>query len=69
MADLLTNQPSKKCPRISKELIEWLQAVYPPVTPRVTQSTREIWVSVGERQLVEKLKSHFDRQQKEGTKL
>lgn len=65
MADLLTNKPRpKKCPPIPPDLMRYLLAVYPPVTPKMDWEDRKIWAEVGQRQFLEKLKVIFDQQQK-----
>lgn len=49
-------------PRISKDFIEALDALYPERCPEPQWSDREIWMRVGERRVVRALQRIFDEQ-------
>lgn len=49
-------------PRISKELMEALHALFPERTPELSWTDREIWVRVGERRVVRTLQRIYDEQ-------
>lgn len=51
-----------KTPYISDELIEFLDKMYPERTPETSWTDREIWVKVGERKVVRKLKQMAEDQ-------
>ena len=52
-----------KCPPISKELLDYLEATVPEKCPSITMSEREIWMYVGTRKLVRGLIEQFRNQQ------
>ena len=43
-------------PRLSKELIQMLDEIFPEQTPDIAWPDREIWVYAGKRDLIRKLK-------------
>lgn len=51
-----------KCPPISKELIDYLDATVPEKCPDLNASEREVWAYVGKRQLVRGLIAQFQAQ-------
>lgn len=52
-----------KCPSISKELIDYLEATVPERCPDIRASDREIWLYAGKRDLVRGLIAQFQSQQ------
>lgn len=52
-----------KCPPLSKELIDYLEATVPEKCPDISMSDREIWMYSGQRKLVRGLIEQFRQQQ------
>ena len=50
-------------PRITKELLEWLDTVYPDRQPSLTDTERVIFWRAGQRELVEHLRNLYTQQQ------
>lgn len=49
-------------PTITKELIEYLEAIYPDKAPKLNDSDRQIWATVGQVELVRHLRAIHDQQ-------
>lgn len=49
-------------PPVPAELLDWLDRTYPERCPRPTQGEREIWMDVGRRDVVVRLRMERDRQ-------
>lgn len=52
-----------KCPPLSKELIDYLEATVPEKCADLRQSDREVWFYSGKRELVRGLIAQFHAQQ------
>lgn len=50
-------------PAIDSPLLDWLDKLYPERCPDIGQSDREIWVNVGARQVVRRLRLELQRQE------
>ena len=50
-------------PHLTRELIEYLESVYPDQAPRLEMPERMIWMKVGQVELVRMLRLAFDHQQ------
>lgn len=53
----------KHIPEITKELIEYLEGVFPDQAPSIKVGEREIWWNAGKADLVRHLRSIHDEQQ------
>jgi hypothetical protein len=51
----------QEAPTISQELVEWLEKIYPDKAPNLKDPEREIWMKVGQVDVVKKLRSHFEK--------
>jgi hypothetical protein len=51
-------------PRISKDLIEFLNVIAPLRNPQVSTSERQVWVDVGRRQIVDQIEQLYADQEK-----
>lgn len=51
-------------PRISKDLIEFLNTLAPLRTPQVSTPERQVWVDVGRRQIVDQIEQLYADQEK-----
>ncbi len=51
-------------PYVDKELIEWLEKVFPDRTPTLEMSDREIWIQRGNVNVVLKLRDLYEEQVK-----
>lgn len=49
-------------PTIPEDLLVWLERIYPNQVPRVTDSEREIFMKVGQVELVKTLRHFYTRQ-------
>lgn len=49
-------------PYVDKELIEWLERIYPDRTPSIEMPDREIWVQRGNVNVVLKLRDLYEEQ-------
>ena len=49
-------------PYVDKELIEWLEKIYPDRTPSIEMTGREIWVQRGNVNVVLKLRDLYEEQ-------
>ena len=49
-------------PEISKEVVDWLDRSFPLVSPKLTESEREIFYRVGQRAVVDHLIALFNEQ-------
>jgi len=49
-------------PYVDKELIEWLEKIYPDRTPSIEMTDREIWVQRGNVNVVLKLRDLYEEQ-------
>jgi len=49
-------------PYVDKELIEWLERIYPDRTPSIEMTDREIWVQRGNVNVVLKLRDLYEEQ-------
>lgn len=52
-----------RLPIVDKDLIEYLEEVFPNEAPSLDTPEREIWAKVGEVQVVRHLRSIYDEQQ------
>jgi hypothetical protein len=48
-------------PTPSRELVEWLEDKYRDRCPKLSDTDREVWVKVGEANVVRKLRSLLDK--------
>jgi hypothetical protein len=53
---------SQPAPHISKELVEWLERLFPSRCPREIESSRRIWMNAGANEVVRKLRNVYDEQ-------
>jgi hypothetical protein len=53
----------EKLPKITPELLEYLEGICPDKAPSVSIGERELWVNVGKVQLTRHLRSIFEEQQ------
>lgn len=60
-------QQQVRVPHLSNELIEKLDKDYPHKCPDHKMSEREIWMQVGARALVDKLKLHLQMDEEDTT--
>lgn len=51
-------------PYVDKELVEWLEKVFPDRTPTIEMSDREIWIQRGNVNVVLKLRDLYEEQVK-----
>lgn len=51
-----------KLPVIDKNLLDYLESIYPDTLPNITIPERELWVNVGSVQVVRHLKSIYEEQ-------
>lgn len=51
-----------KLPVIDKNLLDYLESIYPDTLPNITIPERELWVTVGSVQVVRHLKSIYEEQ-------
>lgn len=51
-----------QAPPIPDELLDWLDFLFPDKCPKPTHSGREIWMAVGRRDVVARLRMERDRQ-------
>lgn len=49
-------------PYVDKELIEWLEKIYPDRTPSIEMTDRQIWVQRGNVNVVLKLRDLYEEQ-------
>jgi hypothetical protein len=49
-------------PYVDKELIEWLERIYPDRTPSIEMTDRQIWVQRGNINVVLKLRDLYEEQ-------
>ncbi len=49
-------------PYVDKELIEWLERIYPDRTPSIEMTDRQIWVQRGNVNVVLKLRDLYEEQ-------
>jgi len=52
-------------PPIPRELLEWLEGIFPDRTPAITDTDREVWAKVGEQRVLTKLRHEYASQTKE----
>ena len=52
-----------RIPHVPKELLEFLEELYPLRMPRVDETEREIFVRVGHREVLRTLKKFYDEQE------
>lgn len=53
-------------PTISKEVVEYLNMIYPERCPTKHMSDREIWIAVGEREMVRHVTFLYEQQVQRG---
>jgi hypothetical protein len=56
--------PSTIPPPIDPATVEWLDALFPERCPDPADSERAVWMAVGARQVVRKIRSIMEAQQK-----
>lgn len=49
-------------PRIPESVVIWLETVFRHVTPNIDWPDRKIWLHVGQRRVVDLLRTEYDRQ-------
>jgi hypothetical protein len=49
-------------PNFSRDFLEFLDEIYPNRVPSITMTDREIWIKVGQRSVVDYLKSIKDEE-------
>jgi len=52
-----------ECPHVSEALITHLESLYPEQCPSLRMSDREIWVMVGQRNIVRALRARYEEQE------
>jgi len=55
-------EESDSFPHIDESLIKGLDNIFPLRSPAIEFSDRQIWIEVGQRNVIEFLKEHFKRQ-------
>lgn len=63
MAESNKEQPYEKIPTIQPEMVRWIDEHFPVVEPDLKDSEREIFFRVGQRSVVEYMKSVLREQQ------
>jgi len=64
----LNNYDLKRgAPPLDFATVAWLDKAYPHQLPTINMSEREIWMKVGQRQLVEQLKTILTKQAQGGS--
>lgn len=57
---MATRQEAKP-PSVPLELLTWLERVYPDKAPEPDLSDRDIWIKVGQVQVVRNLRRHYEK--------
>lgn len=57
--------PDQQFPYVPPGLLEYLERLYPERTPEPDWDDRKIWMEVGARKIVRKLRSIYDEQVKD----
>ena len=55
--------PQAKKPHVPRELLQWLKARFPDRAPDREDTDREVWLAVGQVEVVRHLQSLFDEQE------
>ncbi len=50
-------------PVIQKQVLEYLERLFPPIQPKLQDIDRVIWIRVGHQQVLDKLKDLYTKQQ------
>lgn len=53
-----------KIPAVSRELVEYLERIFPNRCPSITDTNRAIWMAVGHQDVIRKLRSLYEQQSK-----
>lgn len=51
----------RRFPGFTKEQLEWLEEVFPERSPHITDTDREIWVKVGQVEVVRRLRKEYEQ--------